>query len=95
MFIFQRAFSRHQDRDVIAARPDLAAHVEPARLGHEDVEHDGVMPELQQLGQRGGAVARRGHLVAVTVQRMSQRAAHSLVIVDHEDPHQASIAHFA
>jgi hypothetical protein len=51
------------------------------------------MPVRQQHGQRGGAVARRGHVVAVTMQRMSQRAAHRLVIVDHEHPHQASIAH--
>ena len=84
---------QHQDRGVVAACPDHAAHLEPARLGHEDVEHDGIMPEPQQRGQRGGAVARRGYFVAVTVQRMGQRAAYRLVIVDHEDPHQASIAH--
>jgi hypothetical protein len=50
---------QHQDRGVIAARPDRAAHLKPARFRHEDVEHDGLMPALQQRGQRGGAVGRR------------------------------------
>ena len=51
------------------------------------------MPVLQQQRQRGGAVGRRGHLVAIAVQRMGQRAAYRLVIIDYEDPHPASIAH--
>jgi hypothetical protein len=51
------------------------------------------MPVPPQHGQRSGAVGGRGHLVAVTVQRVGQRAAHRLVIVDYEDPHPASIAH--
>jgi hypothetical protein len=51
------------------------------------------MPVPQQHGQRGGAVGRRGHLVAVALQRVSQRAAYRLVIVYYEHPHPASIAH--
>ena len=78
---------------VVAARPERAAHLEPARLRHEDVEHDSLMPVPQQRGQRGDAVGRRGHLVAVTLQRVGQCAAYRLLIVDYEHPHPASIAH--
>jgi hypothetical protein len=53
------------------------------------------MPESKQRGQRRGAVGRRGHLVAVTVQRMGQSASYRLVIIDYEDPHPASIAHLS
>src|SRR2546430_6559786 len=69
------------------------SHVETARLRHENVEHDGIMPVPQQRGQRAGAVARRGHVVAVTVQRMGQGVAYRLVVVDHEHPHQRSEEH--
>ena len=79
--------------EVSTAADGITALATLLRNRHEDVEHDGLMPASQQHGQRGGAVGRRGHLVAVTVQRMSQRAAYGFIVIDHEDPHGVSMAH--
>src|SRR5262249_4873004 len=70
-----------------------AAHTKPAGLWQEDIKTHGLRPVPQQRSQRSGAVGRRGHLVAVAAQRMGQRAAYRLIIVDYEDPHPASITH--
>ena len=84
----------HRDGyEVSTAADGTTALVTLLRNRHEAVVLDVLMPVPQQHGQRGGAISRRGHLVAVAVQRVGQRAAYRLLIIDDEHPHPASIAH--
>ena len=73
-----------EDRDGVGAVAQRPADVEPADLGHQQVEHDRVGRGRRVLRERVGAVDRFADLVVHT-ERAGDRRANGRVVVDHED----------
>ena len=77
------ARGEHQDRHVaVLAQPPADLHA--VELGQAEVEHHGVGLEDAGLLERGLAVARHPHLVALHVERAAQHAGDVGVVLHHE-----------
>ena len=84
------ARGEHQHRRPVAGRAQPAADLQPVDAGHGDVEHDGVDDVLDEVVERGAAVAGRPHVVVVGGERALERLAHGGLVVDDEHLHAGS-----
>ncbi len=85
------AGGQDEDGQVVTGGPQLAAHLEPTHLGHDDVEHHGIGSLRRDQPQGLGAVTRLGDLVALEGQRPTDGLAHAGVVVHHQDAHRPPV----
>ena len=79
------AGGEHEDRQVVARRAERAGRLDAVEPRHHHVDHDRVGRDAADAGERLGAVAGERHLVAVELQRATQRVTDRPVVVDDED----------
>ncbi len=78
-----------ENRRAVAGGAQPAADLEPVDVRHQQVEHERVRRRHRHRVERGAAVGRERHLVAVEPQRPVDGVAHGGLVVGHEDPHRA------